>query len=64
MSDSNSESKIELECLRLASDLAQMSRETLNPDLEAHCLRMADFWTSQLFSGLTDEPAPPDYLLH
>jgi hypothetical protein len=41
VSDSNDEQQRELECLRLASDLMQLSRETLNPDLKAHCLRMA-----------------------
>jgi hypothetical protein len=32
--------------------------------LKAHCDRMADFWTDFLFSGPTDEIAPPNYLLH
>jgi len=30
--------------MRLASDLKEMARNTLNPDLEAHCLRMAQAW--------------------
>ena len=64
MSDSNYEQKRELECLRLASDLRQMSRETLNPNLKAHCLRMAGVWTDQVVLELTDDPAPPNYLLH
>jgi len=47
MPDSESDQKSELECLRLASDLIQMAGETLNPDLKAHCLRMAGVWTDQ-----------------
>ena len=34
----------ELECLRLASELRQLAKETLSPDLKAHCLRMAKQW--------------------
>ncbi|MGA2286862.1 hypothetical protein [Bradyrhizobium sp.] len=64
MSESNDEQKRELECLRLASDLLQLSRETLNPDFKAHCLRMAGAWTDQVVPGLSDDPAPPNYLLH
>jgi len=64
VSDSNIEQKRESECLRLASDLRQMSRETLNPDLKAHCLRMAGVWTDQMVLGLTDDPAPPNELVH
>jgi CheY-like chemotaxis protein len=48
MSDSENERKRELECLRLASDLAQLATETLNPDLKAHCHRMAIMWTDQV----------------
>jgi hypothetical protein len=62
--DSNDEQKRELECLRLASDLRQLSKETLNPYFKAHCLRMADVWTDQVVWGLTDDPVPPNYLLH
>jgi hypothetical protein len=47
MSDSERDRKRELECLRLASDLIQLATETLNPDLKAHCLRMAGVWTDQ-----------------
>jgi hypothetical protein len=64
VSDSNIERKRELECLRLASDLRQLSRETLNPNFRAHCVRMADVWTDQMILELTDDPAPPNYLLH
>ena len=52
MSDSENDSKRMLECLRLASDLKQLANETLNPDLKAHCLRMAKHW-----SGEADAPA-------
>ena len=51
MSDSESERKRELECLRLASDLTQLATETLNPDLKAHCLRMAGRLTEQAEQG-------------
>jgi hypothetical protein len=50
MSDSNDrrdDQKRELECLRLASDLRQLAKETLAPDLRAHCLRMAKQWSNQ-----------------
>jgi hypothetical protein len=60
MSDSNDQSddqKRELECLRLASDLMQLAKQTLAPDLKAHCLRMAKQW-----SGEGDEPAKDDIL--
>jgi hypothetical protein len=52
MSDSENDSKRMLECLRLASDLNQLANDTLNPDLKAHCLRMAKQW-----SGEADAPA-------
>jgi hypothetical protein len=62
MSDSNDrrdDQKRELECLRLASDLRQLAKETLAPDLKAHCLRMAKLW-----SGEGDEPAEDDTGVH
>jgi hypothetical protein len=58
MSDSNErreDRKRELECLRLASDLRQLAKETLAPDLRAHCLRMAKHWSDQ-----ADGPAKDD----
>ena len=64
MSDSNDERKRGLECLRLASDLMQLSRETLDPELKAHCLRMVGVWTDQVVPGLTDAPASPNDLVH
>ncbi len=47
MSDSENDNKVELECLRLASDLKQLANDTLNPDLKAHCLRMAKHWSGE-----------------
>lgn len=47
MSDSAKELKLERECLRLASDLMQLSRDTLNPDLQTHCIRMASYWENR-----------------
>jgi len=47
MSDLKNDRKLELECLRLASNLIQLATETLNPDLKAHCVQMASMWTDQ-----------------
>jgi hypothetical protein len=55
MSDAENDSKFELELLRLASDLRQLAKETLDPDLKEHCLRMAKQW-----SGEVDEPVRDD----
>jgi hypothetical protein len=52
MSDSENDTKFELERLRLVSDLTQLAKETFNPNLKEHCLRMAKQW-----SGEVDEPA-------
>jgi hypothetical protein len=57
--DSNDEQQRALECLRLASDLMQLSRETLNPDLRAHCVQMARIWTDQAVFVPVGERAPP-----
>jgi len=64
VSDSNYEQKRALECLRLASDLTQLSSETLNPDLKAHCVRMADVWTDRAALWPTDDPAPSGLSVH
>jgi len=45
----------ELDCLRLASELRQLAKETLSPDLKAHCLRMAKQWSDE-----ADERAQDD----
>jgi hypothetical protein len=55
MPGSENDSKLELERLRLASDLRQLAKETLDPDLREHCLRMAEQW-----SGEADEPGEDD----
>jgi hypothetical protein len=47
VSDADEELKRNLECLRLASDFIQLSRDTLDPDLQAQCVRMADYWSDQ-----------------
>ena len=55
-SDSRRDDRIrELECLRLASDLRQLAKDTLDPDLRAHCIRMAKQWSAE-----ADEPAKDD----
>jgi hypothetical protein len=48
VSDSESDQKRDLECLRLASDLMQLASATLNPKLKAHCLRMAGVLTDHV----------------
>lgn len=60
MSSTAGELKHDLECLRLASDLMQLSRDTRNPDLQAHCLRMAAYWTGRAGSGPQHNPARAD----
>lgn len=55
MPDSTNDSRLELERLRLASDLKQLAKATLNQDLKDHCLLMAKQW-----SGEVDEPAQDD----
>jgi hypothetical protein len=56
---SNSADKVkhDLECLRLASDLMQLSRETSNPDLQAHCARMSAYWVERADSRPQQDPA-------
>ena len=48
MPDPDINPKSDLECLRLASELVELATETLNPALQAHCLRMAAVWTDRL----------------
>ena len=47
MSDFESDQKRDLECLRLAADLMQLAATELNPELKAHCLRLAGVLTEQ-----------------
>ena len=51
LSDSNNQRKRELERLRLASDLTQLRRDTLNPNLRPHCVRTAKMWSDQSCQG-------------
>jgi hypothetical protein len=55
VSDADNELKRVLECQRLASDFIQLSRATLDPDLQAHCVRMASYWSDQA-DGNPHEP--------
>ena len=57
MSDSNDDRKRDLECLRLASDLTQLANDILNPNLKAHCHRMAKVWSGEA------EKTPAEYLM-
>ena len=47
MSEADKELKRVLECLRLASDFIQLSRDTLDSDLQAYCVGMANYWSDQ-----------------
>jgi hypothetical protein len=51
MPDSESDRKRDVECLRLVSDLMQLASTALNPDLKAHCLRIAGVLTDQVEQG-------------
>ena len=39
--------KRQLECLRLACDLAQLAKDDHDPDMRASFQRMADLWTDK-----------------
>jgi hypothetical protein len=64
MTDSYNEQKLALDCLRIASDLMQLSRETPDPKLRTHCLRMAGIWTDRAAPGPTDGPTPINHVVH
>ena len=64
MSDSENEQKLELECLRLVSDLMQLAKETHNRDLKAHCLRMAKIWSDRAEQGIIAFIAIPSASYH
>ena len=64
VSDSKNQRKRELECLRLASDLRQLGRDTLNPDLRAHCVRMAKLWSDQADRGSLGNSSVQSVLYH
>jgi hypothetical protein len=62
MPDTESDQQLELECLRLVSDLTALASATLNTDLKAHCLRLARALTDQVKQGpsainFTESPA-------
>ena len=59
MSEADNELKRDLECLRLASDFIQLSRDTLNPELRAHCDRMARYWTEITDGNPRDDLTSP-----
>ncbi len=59
VSQDSNEFKRDLECLRLASDFIQMSHDTLNPELRAHCARMASFWSGQAEQDRVDCDSRP-----
>ena len=64
LSNSENKRKRELECLRLASDLTRMGRDTLNPDLRAHCVRMAKLWSDQAARGPAENDSVQSTLYH
>ena len=55
MSGSENERKLELECLRLASNLIDLAAGISDPDLRAHCIRMAKVWTDQAENDVTEK---------
>jgi hypothetical protein len=59
MPNVDNELKRDLECLRLAADLIQLSRATLNPHLHAHCVQMASYWSAQTDRNLKEGPTTP-----
>jgi hypothetical protein len=62
VSNSADDLKHDLECLRLASDLMQLFRDTRNAELRAHCVRMAAYWADRANGSRTDGPPSPDNL--
>jgi hypothetical protein len=49
----------DLACLRLASELMQMSRDTFNSELQAHCIQMAKYWSDQADRDMRPNVADP-----
>jgi hypothetical protein len=60
VSNADEELKHDLECEHLASDFFQLSRDTLDPDLQAHCVRMAKYWSDQADRGPKEDPTSLD----
>ena len=63
LSDFQNQRKRELEYLRLASDLAQLARDTPNVGLRTRCDRMAKYWSDQAVS-LTEQFPMQSVLYH
>ena len=51
MSESNQSDKHALECLRLEADCRELAKNTPDPELELHYLKMADHWSALSVSG-------------
>ena len=64
LSDPENERKRELECLRLASDPTQLARNALDPELSAHCVRMAKVWSDQCAQGPAGNSSVQSVLYH
>jgi hypothetical protein len=62
VSEADNELTRSLECLRLASDFMEMSRDTLNPALHAHCVRMASYWSDRGDGNPDNDDTSPDNL--
>jgi hypothetical protein len=62
--DRRDSQKRDLECLRLASDLVQLAKDTLSPDLKAHCLRMAKHWSDEAYAPTSDGIVAEKVLVH
>jgi hypothetical protein len=60
MTDSNNdELKLDLECLRLASDCMELAGNALSPALQSHLIAMARQWTAA-----AERSAPIGVTLH
>jgi hypothetical protein len=64
LSDPENERKRELECLRLASDLRQLASDALDPELSAHCVRMAKVWSDKCALGPAGNSSVESVLYH
>jgi len=64
VSEFDNELKRDLECMRLASDLTWLSRAALNPDLQAHCIQMAKYWSEKVIGDQRQSVASPNDRQH
>jgi len=62
VSNSDDELTHDLECLRLASDLMQLFRNTQSAELQDHCVQMAAYWANRTDRGPAEAPENPDDL--